>query len=97
MRCYFVNVDGRLTWPIRETDPDVFQPAGLSGLRYVLASDEATAVAKAIEQIEADLAEKYGRNCSINPIADWLVEDVRQAPYFKLLKRKYGFIFSQKG
>ncbi|MGB7418059.1 MAG: hypothetical protein WA918_02655 [Erythrobacter sp.] len=96
MRCYFVNVCGRLAWSIGKTDPDAFEPAGLSGLRYVLASNETAAVSKAIDQIEADLVEKYGWDCAINPTVDWSVEEVRQSSYFKLLSGKYGFIFNRE-
>lgn len=94
MKCFLVNLDGRLIWPIGNNDANLFQPKGVSSLRYVWAADQGSAVIAAIAKAESDLAERYGWDFSSTPLAEWTVEEIRIAPFIMRFRRRFGFIFS---
>jgi hypothetical protein len=93
MKCYFVLIDCRLTWPFAPTDPEVEQPAGLMGHRFVLARDDREAAKKAVAQIKTHLSKKFGWDGAVSPLMEWSVDEIQSATYFDLLKRNAGYTF----
>lgn len=86
MRCYYVLVHGRLHWNAAPPSDDVSQPRGFYCHRYVLASDEESAVKIAFGRVRANL-DSNGRWLSDGSAAlDLEAEEISKAPIYRLLK-----------
>lgn len=85
MRCYYVLVHGKLKWRagMPDTNDSEVRPAGFYCHRYVLASGEEEAAAKAFRRVRANLGDWLQDDVAILNLE---VEEVSVAPIHKLMK-----------
>lgn len=90
MRCFFILVHGRLSWPAEPAlaaDPEAFRPLGFYCHRYVLASDVDQAKEKAFRRVRNNLEKQTGWVSKNSARLEFEAEEVTDAPMHKLLKR----------
>ena len=86
MQCYFVLVHGTLEWTVPPPSDDVSQPDGFYCHRHVLAVDEGRATEIAFGRVRSNLTKRGGWLSNGNALLTLTAEEVRAAPFHKLLK-----------
>lgn len=88
MRCFYILIHGRLRWAVElvEGDTEVEQPDGFYCHRYVLASDQSTAISKAMKSVSSNLDNQTGwlRDNTAELVME--TEEVSRASYMKAFK-----------
>jgi hypothetical protein len=90
MRCFYVLVHGTLDWrPDRSPKDELGEgkPVGFYCHRYVLATNEASAIEIAFSRVRANLDRKLGWLRDGLATVELEAEEVEPAPMRKLLKR----------